>query len=225
MLKYPCLVLDHDDTVVQSERTVNFPYFAYILDVFRPGTKVTLSEYTKGCYQLGFAQMCRQWYGFTEQEIVDEFLGWKEYIRHHTPDIFPGIERIIHRQRALGGKICVVSHSSEENIRRDYAHHFGIQPDAIFGWDYPEEQRKPSTYPIDQIARQYGFRKEEMLVVDDMKPAYIMASRAGVSIAFAAWGRKDYPEICEEMENICNFSFDSPQKLETFLFDDLTSMV
>ena len=27
MLKYPCLVLDHDDTVVKSEITVNYPCF------------------------------------------------------------------------------------------------------------------------------------------------------------------------------------------------------
>ena len=27
MLKYPCLVLDHDDTVVQTERYIGFPYF------------------------------------------------------------------------------------------------------------------------------------------------------------------------------------------------------
>jgi len=27
MLKNPCLVLDHDDTVVQSEATVNYPFF------------------------------------------------------------------------------------------------------------------------------------------------------------------------------------------------------
>ena len=30
MLKYPCLVLDHDDTVVQSEATVNYPYFVIL---------------------------------------------------------------------------------------------------------------------------------------------------------------------------------------------------
>ena len=42
MLKYPCLVLDHDDTVVQSEATVNYPYFVYILDRFRPGKTITL---------------------------------------------------------------------------------------------------------------------------------------------------------------------------------------
>ena len=27
MLKYPCLVLDHDDTVVQSEATIHYPCF------------------------------------------------------------------------------------------------------------------------------------------------------------------------------------------------------
>ena len=50
MLKYPCLVLDHDDTVVQSEATVNYPFFVYILDQFRPGTTITLEEYVHGCW-------------------------------------------------------------------------------------------------------------------------------------------------------------------------------
>ena len=35
MLRYPCLVLDHDDTVVQSEATVNYPFFVYILDAYQ----------------------------------------------------------------------------------------------------------------------------------------------------------------------------------------------
>ena len=68
MLKYPCLVLDHDDTVVQSESTVNYPFFCYILDQFRPGAKITRKEYMEGCFHLGFAGMCRKWYGFTDQE-------------------------------------------------------------------------------------------------------------------------------------------------------------
>lgn len=225
MLKYPCLVLDHDDTVVQSEKNVNFPYFEYILNEFRPGTKVTLKEYTEGCYHLGFSNMCRQWYQFTEQELVDEFNSWKEYIRYHIPAPYPGIERIIQRQKDLGGMVCVVSHSSEENISRDYQTHFGMLPDDIYGWDLPEAQRKPSTYPLEQIMKKYGFQPEQLLVVDDMKPAYEMASAAGVSIAFAAWGRKDYPEIEKQMRKICNFSFDSPEELEHFLFDSLTDMV
>lgn len=220
MLKYPCLVLDHDDTVVQSEATVNYPFFVYILDKFRPGTTITLKEYIHGCCNLGFADMCRKWYGFTEQELVDEYQGWQEYIKTHIPLPFSGIENIIQRQKENGGMICVVSHSSDRNILRDYRQYFGIEPDAIYSWDLPEHLRKPSTYALEDIMERYHFTKEQILVVDDMKPAYEMAKNAGVSIAFAAWGRQDYPEIIREMKNLCNYSFDTTSELEAFLFSD-----
>lgn len=218
MPKYQCLVLDHDDTVVQSEATVNYPFFCQILNEFRPGKTIALSEYTSGCYHLGFADMCRKWYGFSDQEIDDEYHGWQTYIRSHIPAPFPGIGEVVRKQRELGGKICVVSHSCNENITRDYSTHFGLLPDDIFGWDLPEEKRKPSTYPLEQIMAKYHLPPRELLVVDDMKPAYEMASKAGVDIAFAAWGRKDYPEITEEMTRLCNFAFDTPEALGRFLF-------
>lgn len=220
MLKYPCLVLDHDDTVVQSEATVNFPFFQYILAQWRPGCTVTLPEYVEGCCHLGFADMCRRRYGFTEQELVDEYLGWKEYIKTHIPTPFPGIENIIRRQKAEGGYICVVSHSCIQNITRDYETYFGVLPDDIYGWDLPEEKRKPSTFPLEDIMAKYHFSPKELLVVDDMKPAWEMASKAGVPIAFAAWGRQEYPEILREMRRLCDFSFDSTENLEKFLFEE-----
>ena len=219
MLKYPCLVLDHDDTVVQSEATVNYPFFAYILDQFRPGTTVTLEEYVHGCCNVGFADMCRQKYGFTEQELVDEYAGWQEYIKDHTPAPFPGIERIIRRQKEEGGLVCVVSHSSVTNITRDYQTHFGMLPDDIFGWDYPEHQRKPNPWPLEQIMAKYNLKPEQLLVVDDLKPAWEMASKVKVPIAFAAWGREDYPQIVADMTRLCNYTFHSPKELEKFLFD------
>ena len=219
MLRYPCLVLDHDDTVVQSETTINYPYFCYILDQFRPGATITLDEYTQGCFHLGFSEMCRQKYGFTEQELIDEYKGWKDYIRSHIPAHYPGIDRIITRQKELGGLICVVSHSSEEIIKRDYKAHFGITPDAIYGWDYPEHQRKPNPYPLEQIMAKYQLTAEQILVVDDLKPAWEMASKVGVPIAFAAWGKLDFPAIAEEMQQLCTYSFYSTKELERFLFD------
>ncbi|MBO5129438.1 MAG: HAD family hydrolase [Oscillospiraceae bacterium] len=219
MLKFPCLVLDHDDTVVQSEATVNYPFFVYILDQYRPGATITLDEYVSGCCNLGFAEMCRRWYGFTEQELVDEYRLWQEYIRDHIPAAFPGIHRIICRQKEEGGLVCVVSHSCNDNITRDYDAHFGIRPDHIFGWDYPEHQRKPNPWPLVQIMKKYDLRPEQLLVVDDMKPAYDMASGAGVPIAFAAWGRKDYPQIMAEMTSLCDYTFNSTEELEKFLFE------
>lgn len=219
MLKYPCLVLDHDDTVVQSEATVNYPFFAYILDRFRPGTTVTLEEYVHGCCNVGFADMCRQKYGFTEQELVDEYAGWQEYIKDHIPAPFPGIGQIIRRQKEEGGLVCVVSHSSVTNITRDYQTHFGMLPDDIFGWDYPEHQRKPNPWPLEQIMAKYNLKPQQLLVVDDLKPAWEMASKVNVPIAFAAWGREDYPQIVADMTRLCNYTFHSPKDLEKFLFD------
>ena len=218
MLKYPCLVLDHDDTVVQSELTVNLPYFLLTLDSFRPGATISAEEYADGCYRMGFANMCRQRFSFTEQEILEEYTGWKEYIKTHIPDPFPGIGEVIRKQKALGGKVCVVSHSCNENITRDYSRNFGILPDDIFGWDLPEELRKPNDYALKAIMDKYGFSPREMLVVDDMKLAYTMAKKQQVPIAFAAWGRKNCPAICEEMRRICDFSFDTPQEFGNFLF-------
>ena len=69
MLKFPCLVLDHDDTVVQSETTINYPYFCYILDKFRPGQTMTLEDYVLECHRLGFAGLCKIRFGFTEEEV------------------------------------------------------------------------------------------------------------------------------------------------------------
>lgn len=220
MLKFPCLVLDHDDTVVQSEETVNYPYFCYILDQFRPSTTITLKEYTEGCYHLGFVDMCKEKYQFTDEELDTEYRGWKDYIKNHIPAPFPGIKEIIMRHKAAGGLLCVVSHSTEETIRRDYNAHFGIQLDEIYGWDYPEDQRKPNPYPLTQIMEKYNLSPSQLLVVDDMKPALEMAHKVHVPIAFAGWGRQNYPEIVAEMTQLCDYSFHNTKQLYNFLFHD-----
>lgn len=220
MLKFPCLVLDHDDTVVQSEETINYPYFCYILDQFRPGTTISLKEYTEGCYHQGFVEMCRQKYQFSDAELSEEYHGWKAYVKAHIPAPFPGIKEIIDKQKELGGLVCVVSHSTEETILRDYRAHFGLQPDEIYGWDYPEHQRKPNPYPLLEIMKQYNLSPAEILVVDDMKPAWEMASSVQAPIAFAGWGRQDYPEIYQEMTSLCNYTFDKTDELYRFLFEE-----
>lgn len=219
MLKYRCLVLDHDDTVVQSEETVNYPYFCEILDILRPGVKISLQEYTYGCYHKGFIPMCRDKYNFTDEEFAIEYAGWKHYIESHIPAPYDGIKELIRKQKEAGGQICVVSHSTQQNISRDYITHFEILPDSIYGWDYPEHQRKPSTYPLEQIMQLYNLSPADILVVDDMKPAWEMAKNAGVDIAFAGWGRSNYPEIIREMSSLCKYSFYSVDDLTKFLFE------
>lgn len=219
MLRYPCLVLDHDDTVVQSEKTIGYPFFCQFLSEHRPGTSVPFQDYVLDCHNLGFAEMCRTRWQFTPQELVLEYECWMDYVRAHIPAAFPGIGEVIRRQRQEGGLICVVSHSSVMNISRDYDTHFGLLPDAIYGWDYPEHLRKPNPFPLEDIMERYHLSAKELLVVDDMQLAWRMAHPLGVPIAFAAWGKREFPLLSQQMRSICDFSFDSPEELGRFLFD------
>lgn len=218
MLKFPCLVLDHDDTVVQTEKTLGYPYFCYILDQFRPGQTISFHDYVHDCHELGFAEMCRKRWQFTQEEQKEEYRGWMEYVMTHIPEVFSGIGDVIRRQKEAGGLVCVVSHSSQKNITRDYAHHFAIAPDAIYGWDLPEDQRKPNPYPLLDIMERYQLSPKDILVVDDMKLAWKMANPLGIPVAFAAWGKEEFPELSNEMRQLCDFTFESPEKLEEFLF-------
>ena len=221
MLRFPCLVLDHDDTVVQTERSIGYPYFRDYIEKIRPGHTLCFSEYVRDCNNMIFADMCREKWQMTEEELLEEYTGWKAYSRLHTPPICPGMDRVIHRQKELGGMVFVASLSTREIIERDFLHHFGFLPDGIYDYDLPADKRKPHTYALIDIMERYGFASEEMLMVDDMKLGWQMANSIGVATAFAGWSKAEFPEMTEEMRRICDFSFDSAKELEKFLFDEV----
>lgn len=219
MLKYPCLVFDHDDTVVQSEATVNHPFFLEFLAERRPGMTISLHDYISECFEIGYGDMCRKRFQFTEEDLHAEYLGWQEHIKTHIPAPYPGIEKIIRRQKEEGGIVCVLSMSADANIRRDYKTHFSMEPDEIYGWDLEPQNRKPSPWALFEIMRKYDLTADQLLVIDDTKAACPMARAAGVEIAFAGWGRKEFPKITETMTELCDFAFDSTEELEKFLFE------
>lgn len=219
MLKFPCLVLDHDDTVVQSMKTLSYPFFCYVLSLFRPGQTMSEQDYIRACHDLGFAELCRKHFGFTEAELGKEHLLWMDYILQHTPDPYPGIDDILRRQKKEGGLVCVVSHSSAENILRDYRAHFSIMPDAVYGWELPEEQRKPHPFPLTDIMEKFHLQPRDILVVDDMKLACKMAKPLGIQVAYAGWGDMGVPEIEQEMNCLCDYSFSTVTEFQQFLFD------
>lgn len=218
MPKYPCLVLDHDDTVVQSMKTLSYPFFLYVLEVFRPGKTMSFSDYVRDCHHYGFADLCRIRFGFTEEELSKEHAMWMEYVLQNTPDPYPGIGNILKQQKQAGGLICVVSHSSKENILRDYRTHFGFVPDAVYGWELPEQQRKPNPYPLQDIMSRFSLSKDQILVVDDMKLACKMAAPLGIQVAYAGWNGLAVPEIDAEMKQLCHYNFTTVQEFEDFLF-------
>ena len=186
-MRYKCLVLDHDDTVMDSTTHVHHPAFLVSLAELRPGTTISLEDYFRVNFYPGFLEYCSEVLHFTEAEYARELEIWKDYVRDHVPAVFPGMARIIRRQKEAGGYVCVASHSLAKNILRDYRANGLPDPDLIFGWDLPHEQRKPAPYSLEQIMRQLGLRPEELLMVDDLKPGYLMAKACKVDFAAAGW--------------------------------------
>ena len=219
MLKYPCLVLDHDDTVVQSMKTMSYPFFLYGLNIFRPGQTISFADYVRDCHHYGFVELCRLRYGYTQEELDREHDMWMEYVLSHTPDPYPGIDTVLHRQKAEGGLVCVVSHSREDNILRDYHAHFSITPDAIYGFERPEEERKPNPYPLLDIMRRFNLSADKILVIDDMKLSCKMAKPLGIKVAYSGWNGRGVAEVEKEMTEMCDFAFSSIEDLANFLFD------
>ena len=204
MMRFQCLVMDHDDTTVNSTATIHFPSFLAYLAQVRPGLHYTLDDYFRKNFDPGVMVLFTGELGFSEEELEGEFRFWQDWVRTRVPKAYPGIREILQRHRDAGGKIAVVSHSMRENIERDYRENGLPAPDLIFGWEQPPEQRKPEAWPLQQIMKTFSLPPEELLMVDDLKPGYDMARRCGVPFAAAGWAN-DIPEIEQFMRKNCDF--------------------
>ncbi len=217
-LKYKCLVLDHDDTVMNSTKHVHHPAFLVALEELRPGVTMDLETYFRINFDPGFLPYCEDVLHFTPEESARELEIWRAYVKEHVPEVFPGIAEIMRTQIARGGYVCVASHSLKENILRDYVANGLPAPMLVYGWELPRELRKPNPYALDEIMRELDLKPEEILMVDDLKPGYDMANSRGVPFAAAGWAY-DVPEIRQFLQENCPLYFDTPDALKRFLFD------
>ena len=74
-MRFPCLVLDHDDTVVNSTAVIHFPSFLAYLAQVRPGLSYTLDDYFRKNFDPGIIPLFKDELGFTDEELEgDEML-------------------------------------------------------------------------------------------------------------------------------------------------------
>ena len=217
-MKYPCLVVDHDDTVVNSTATVHYPCFVEYTRRYFPRYSCSLEHYFRRNFDPGVVPFFRDEVGMSDADMRHEQAYWYAYVQDHTPQAYPGIREALLEHKRRGGLLCVVSHSLRDNILRDYRENGLPEPDLVFGWDEPRDQRKPSPYPLKRIMETLGVRPEEMLVLDDLKPGYDMARAAGVPFAAAGWAN-DIPEIEAFMRANCGLYFKTIPELKRYLFD------
>jgi len=213
-MKYKCLIVDHDDTLVNSTATIHYPCFIEYLDKTREGVSknYTLKEYFIKNFSPGVVELFRDELGMSEEEFLDEQRYWSEYVKNHIPTAYEGLREVLSEFKERGGMIAVASHSYEKYILRDYRHNGLVMPDAIYSWDMPPELRKPHPHTVLDIIEKYGFEKKDILVLDDLKPGYDMAKAAGVPFAAAGWAN-DIPQIERFMRENCGlYGFRSPRR-------------
>ena len=203
-MKFPCLVLDHDDTVVNSTATVHFPCFAeYTAKFFPKAKRYTLEEYILKNFSPGVYEFFHGEVGMTEDDMKHEQDYWHEYVQHHVPQAYDGMRELLWDYVNAGGTICVVSHSLSPNILRDYRENGLPEPKLVYGWEVPKEK--------------LHFAPGEMLVLDDLKPGYDMARAANVPFAAALWSN-DIPEIEAFMRGNCGLCFKTVAQFRDYLF-------
>jgi len=218
MITYKCLFLDHDDTIVDSTRTVHYPAFIKTLTTLRPAkTDLTFDHFIQMCHELGFEKICDEVYHFDADELKIEYDIWKQYTKATIPAPFDGIKEILQDFVAQGGKIVVVSHSESSEIRRDYITHFGFEPDLIFGWELGSALRKPNPYPIIESLEKLHLKSEDCLVLDDMKLGLEMAQCMNVDFACAAWSHTN-EKIRSQMIKSSTYYLETVLDLKKLIF-------
>ena len=223
-LRYRALVLDHDDTVVESTRFVHYPAFLLGMEKLRPEVEVSLEGFFLLNFRPGIHAYYKDVVKLNDEEYRYEYDVWQDYVSAHTPAIYPGIRELLRRHKNAGGLIFVSSHSVKEQILRDYRENGLPEPDGVYGWELPPEKRKPDPFALRDIMERFDLAPEEIVMVDDLRFGCEMAKSCGVTSVGALWAHEiseihDYMRLCSD--HCCG----SVTELETFLFGQKGSSV
>ncbi len=200
-LRYRCLLLDHDDTALDSTAMVHHPAHVAAMTVLRPGQPVVdLESFFLKNFEPGFSAFVRGELGFTDAEMAVEYDIWRAHTARSRPPFFPGFLDALAAYRQAGGRFVVVSHSESDTIWKHYREDGqGLMPEAVFGWDEGEGRRKPDPWPVLETLRRLDLEPRDLLVVDDLRPGILMAHAAGVDAVAAGWAHR-LPAIRAYME-------------------------
>jgi HAD superfamily hydrolase (TIGR01509 family) len=195
-LRYRCILIDHDDTAVDSTAAIHYPAHLEALRILRPERTPPSMEQWLVMNFHGIMAYLEGELGLDAAELKIEFEIWRSFTTSRIPPFFPDMLELLTDFRARGGLVAVISHSEKEVIIGHYraARTPPLLPDLVFGWEHDETRRKPSPWPVQEALRQFGCAPTEALIVDDLKPGVLMSHATGVPFAAAGWSHQ-VPEI------------------------------
>jgi len=219
-MKYRCLMIDHDDTTVDSTPSIHYPaHREQMKQLDRPEDILSLEDWFLINYEPGIGPFMSETLKLNSEEQKLCYRVWREYTTSLVPDFFPGILPLLRDFRGSGGIVVVVSHSEADVIKKHYELQQelpGFLPDRIIGWEGIAEKHKPHPWPVYSVMEEFGLFREDILVVDDLKPGILMARRAEVDAAAVNWSHR-HPVIREGLAELATYSLDSVEDLRHLL--------
>lgn len=218
-MRYRALILDHDDTAIDSTARVHYPSHVRSMALLRPGQPtVDLETWFLKNFHPGIMAFLRDELGLDDRELALEADIWCEGMASCQPTFYEGFLETLGEFRARGGRLAIASHAHPEAILRHYREAgLDLEPELVFGWDADPDRRKPHPFPVREVLRQLALEPGEVLVLDDLRPGVEMALAAGVAVAAAGWGHQIAP-IRAYMEAHCIAYFEAVAAFRDFLF-------
>lgn len=222
-MKYSCILLDHDDTTVDSTPSIHYPsHREQMKRLGREEQILSLEEFFLINFEPGLTSYFNDVLKLSKDELALCYDVWREFTTTRTPEFYPGILAMLNRYQELGGIIVVVSHSEADVIRHHYEKQEifpGFMPQRIIGWDGVVEKHKPHPWPVLDVMREYELEQRDILVVDDLKPGILMAHRAGVDSAAVTWSH-GHPVIRKGLAEMASYELNSLKEFESLLFSE-----
>ncbi|MBN2509479.1 MAG: HAD hydrolase-like protein [Spirochaetales bacterium] len=220
-MKYSCILIDHDDTAVDSTPSIHYPaHLEQMKQLGREHDSLSLEDWFLVNYSPGIQRYLAETLKLSEEEERACYRIWRSYTTRDIPPFFDGFLEILTEFRSRGGRIVVVSHSESDVIARHYRAQTlvpGFFPDRIIGWEGNIDKHKPNPWPVFSVMEDYGVSREDILVVDDLKPGIEMAVSAGVDSAAAVWSH-GIPAIADGLSRLSTYTVPTVASLGDILF-------
>jgi len=201
--------------VSPTSEKLHYPSFKKSLKVLKPEVEITFEEYINYSFEPGFENFIKNILQLNEEETKVMYDNWERDTNNKIGVFYEEIKEFLLEFNKLGGIIAVVTHSDKKRIEKDYEYNLGFVPKDIYSWELGEEKRKPKPFPVLDIIKKYGISNEEILVIDDLKPGFLMAKEGNVDFLWAAWAYNK-PIFNEYMENNAKYCIKSLIEFKEF---------
>jgi beta-phosphoglucomutase-like phosphatase (HAD superfamily) len=193
-LRKKCLILDHDDTIINSQESIHYPLFVEVLKILRPNIQpIDFERFIELSNEHGFVKMCRIMYQYTPAEIEFEYQYWKKYSAMMLVPSFDGVKELLEAFVKAGGVIIVYTMNSKVNVLEDYQRLFNIIPDVVIAHDNFYVLKKPYRLSILKALHELNLSVKDCIFIDDTPMLLELKDRLNMDFIAANWAKSAHP--------------------------------